>query len=420
MTKKMNFLKTSFYSGISTTVSLITKLITNKIVAIYLSTDGMYILGQLKDFLKITNVFSNFGTINGTIKYTAEYKDDQTSLKSILGTSFKIHLYFSLIVLLIILLFNKIISEYLFGNNNYTTFLIVLGFSIVSISIQALFLSILNGLRQIKLYVLINIIATIIGALIIIWLIINYSIKGALYAFAINQFLAFFITLIVLLVFKPFNLKLLFSPFKKLQFKKLSQFSIMALIAPICLISATFFVRNFLKTEFDQNHAGSWEGMWRISAMYLLFLTTTFKFYLIPTFSTLSGLELRKEVFKVWKFMLPVIIVIALTIYILRDFVVNTLLDEKFFLISVLIGYQLLGDTIRINAWVLGNILISKAKSTAFILFQIEWALVFSLLSYLLVNQFGFIGVAMAYFGAYLIHFILMNIYFRKLLWLTN
>jgi PST family polysaccharide transporter len=151
-----------------------------------------------------------------------------------------------------------------------------------------------------------------------------------------------------------------------------------------------------------------------------LFLTTTFKFYLIPTFSTLSGLELRKEVFKVWKFMLPVIIVITLTIYVLRDFVVNTLLDEKFFLISVLIGYQLLGDIVRINSWVLGNILISKAKTTAFILFQIEWALVFSLLSYFLVNQFGFIGVAMAYFGAYLIHFILMNIYFRKLLWIKT
>jgi PST family polysaccharide transporter len=213
---------------------------------------------------------------------------------------------------------------------------------------------------------------------------------------------------------------LLIAPFKTQSFKKLSQFSIMALVAPICLISATFFVRNFLKTEFDQSHAGSWEGMWRISAMYLLFLTTTFKFYLIPTFSSLSGQELRKEVFKVWKFMLPVIILITLTIYFLRDFMINTLLDEKFFLISVLIGYQLLGDTVRINAWVLGNILISKAKTKAFILFQIEWALVFSLLSYVLVNQFGFVGVAMAYFGAYLIHFILMNIYFRKLLWITR
>jgi PST family polysaccharide transporter len=413
----MNFIKTSFYSGISTAISLAAKLITNKVVAVYLSTDGMYLLGQLKDFLNITNIFSNFGTANGTIKYTAEYKDDQAALKSILGTSFKVHLYFSIVVFLILLFFNKQISIYLFGDDIYKTFLIILGFSIVSISIQSLFLSILNGLKKVKLYVLINVIATIIGALILVALIIKYNIEGALYAFAINQFLAFLVTLIILFIYKPFKLSLLFATINIESFKKLSQFSLMALIAPICLISATFFVRNFLKTEFDQNHAGSWEGMWRISAMYLLFLTTTFKFYLIPTFSSLTGSKLRNEVFKVWKFMLPVILLITLTIYFLRDFMINTLLDEKFFLISVLIGYQLLGDTVRINSWVLGNILISKAKTKAFIFFQIEWALVFSLLSYILVNQFGFVGVAMAYFGSYLIHFILMNIYFRKLLW---
>ena len=51
--------------------------------------------------------------------------------------------------------------------------MVVLGFSIVSISIQALFLSILNGLKQVKLYVLINVIATIIGAFILVVLIIN-------------------------------------------------------------------------------------------------------------------------------------------------------------------------------------------------------------------------------------------------------
>jgi len=415
----MNFIKTSFYSGISTAISLAAKLITNKIVAVYLSTDGMYLLGQLKDFLRITTAVSHFGTTNGTIKYTAEYKDDQASLKNILGTSFKIHLYFSLAIFLFLLLFNKTISKYLFESTNYSTFLIVLGFSIVSVSIQSLLLSILNGLKKIKLYVLINVIATIIGAFVLILLIINYNIEGALYAFAINQFLAFAVTLALLFIYKPFNFSLIFHSFKKESFKKLSQFSLMALVAPICLISATFFVRNFLKTEFDQNHAGSWEGMWRISAMYLLFLTTTFKFYLIPTFSSLTGNELKKEVFKVWKFMLPVIIIIALIVFSLRDFVINTLLDEKFFLVSVLIGYQLLGDTVRINSWVLGNILISKAKTKAFI-FQIEWALVFSTLTYFLVNEYGFVGVAMAYFGAYLVHFILMNIYFRKLLWLKN
>lgn len=416
----MNFFKTSFFSGISTTISLIAKLITNKIVAIYLSTDGMYLIGQLTDFLKISTVVSNLGIVNGTIKYTAEYQNDETSLKEIIATSFKIHLYFSFLVLLVILFFNKTISQYLFNDVSYSTFIIILGFSIISTSIQTLFLSILNGLKRVKIYVLINVVATIIGALILVLLIINFNIDGAFYAFAINQFLAFLVTTLLLLIYKPFKLSILFAPFKTSSFKKLSKFSLMALVAPICLISATFFVRNLLKTEFDENHAGSWQGMWKISAMYLLFLTTTFKFYLIPTFSNLKGSKLRREVFKVWKFMFPVILIITLIIYTLKDFVVDTLLDEKFFLISIIIGYQLLGDVIRINAWVLGSVLIAKAKTKAFIFFQIEWALAFSILSYLLINQFGFIGVAMAYLGAYLIHFILMNIYFAKLLWLES
>lgn len=413
----MNFFKTSFFSGIGTAINLVTKLITNKIVAVYLSTEGMFLLGQLKDFLKVSHVISNLGTVNGTIKYTAQYHHDETQFKAILGTSFKIHFYFSVIVLFVLLMFNESLSYYLFKNTDYANFLIVLGFSIVSVSIQTLFLSILNGLGRVKVYVLINVISAILGAIIMVFLILNFDIKGALYAFAINQFLAFLITVIILLIYKPFQLTLLFSSFNLNQFKKLSKYSIMAIAAPICLISATYFVRNFLSHEFDQSHAGSWEGMWRISAMYLLFLTTTFKFYLIPAFSNLQASELRTEVFKVWKFMFPIIVLITLSVYVLRDFVVNTLLDEKFYLISILIGWQLLGDIIKINAWVLGNILIAKAKTNIFVLFQIEWALVFSALSYVFVLHFGFIGVGIAYFTAYCIHFTLMNIYFRKLLW---
>ena len=80
----MNFFKTSFFSGIGTAINLVTKLITNKIVAVYLSTEGMFLLGQLKDFLKVSHVISNLGTVNGTIKYTAQYHHDETQFKAIL------------------------------------------------------------------------------------------------------------------------------------------------------------------------------------------------------------------------------------------------------------------------------------------------------------------------------------------------
>lgn len=414
----MNFIKTSFLSGISTFISLIVKLITNKVVAVYLGTNGMFLLGQLKDFMRISETLSHMGTTSGTIKYVAEYKDDPIELTIFLGTGLKIHLGFSFLVCLFTFLFREELSVYLFQSSDYKTFITVLGFSIISLSVHTLFMSILNGLKRIKLYVTITVISTILTALILIFLVLRYKVIGAFYAFAINQFLVLLISFLLIMLFKPFLLSQLWSTFNQDVFKKLSKFSLMALTGPICAIAATFFVRYFLANRFDQNHAGSWEGMWRISAMYLLFLTTTFKFYLIPTFSVLKERALKQEVFKIWRFMLPVIIVITAVIYMLRDFVITTLLDKEFFLVGTLIGFHLLGDTIKINGWVLGNILIAKAKTKAFIFFQVEWALVFASLTYLLVGIYGFIGVSIAYFLAYLVHFILMNIYFRKLLWL--
>jgi len=40
----MNFIKTSIYSAASTTISLLVKLITNKVIAVFLGTNGMFLI----------------------------------------------------------------------------------------------------------------------------------------------------------------------------------------------------------------------------------------------------------------------------------------------------------------------------------------------------------------------------------------
>jgi len=281
-------------------------------------------------------------------------------------------------------------------------------------------MSILNGLKKIKIFVLINILATIISGGILVFLVINYLTIGAYYALIVSPIITLFTALIICLFFKPFKLNFLNSIFKIKHFKNLSKFSLMAIIAPICLIAATFIVRYYIYDKFDSNYAGSWEAMWRISAIYLLFLTTTFKFYLVPTFSTLEKNGLKKEVFKIWKTTFPIIVIITLGVYISKDLLINLLFTDEFLLINSLILFHLLGDIVKINCWVLGNILVAKAKTKDFILFQIEWSIVFVILSVFLTNIYGFVGLSIAYFTTYIIHFLLLNIYFRKLLWKIN
>ena len=416
----MNFIKTSIYSAASTTISLLVKLITNKVIAVYLGTNGMFLIGQLKDFLKIGNTLGTMGIETGTVKYTSELNKNRTNFKELLSTSFKIHFYSSLIVVLLILIFYNYVTTgfsdemSLIRNNNYKY---ILSISIISFSIQTFIMSVLNGLKKIKIFVLINIVATLISAIILIYLVVNCSIIGAFYALILSPILTLITALSICLILKPFKLNFFNYLFKIEYLKNLSNFSLMAIAAPICLISATFIVRYYIYDEFDSNHAGSWEAMWRISAIYLLFLTTTFKFYLVPTFSNLNNDQLKKEVFKIWKTILPVIFLITIVVYLSKDMIINILFTNEFNLINSIILFHLLGDIIKINCWVLGNILVAKAKTNQFILFQVEWCILFVILSIILANTYGFIGLSIAYFVTYLIHFLLLNIYFRKLLW---
>lgn len=412
----MSLIKTSFYSLISTSVSLVTKLITNKITAVYLGTSGMFILGQLKDFINLGKVASTIGTDNGVVKYVADY-DNSDELKPFIGSAFKIHLLFSSIVCLITLCFSKTISQYLFNDLQFSKGIVILSFSFITTAIYSLILSVLNGLRKIKTYVVISVISTMITAGIMIALVIKFNILGAIYAIAINQIIIVFVSLFFIrnkgiLSFNHIKTKL-----NSAHFKNLTKFSIMAIVAPICMIVATLFVRFFINSKLGDQYAGSWEGMWRISGIYIMFLTTTFQFYLIPTFTSLTGKKLKREVFKVWTLSVPSIIIITLVVYLLKDFIIPLLFSKEFLLINTIILFHLLGDAVKINSWVLGKILVSKANTKVFIYFQIGWAVIFCSLTVLLVKIYGFEGVSIAYFLTYVLHFIAMNLYFRKLLW---
>ena len=416
----MNFIKTSFLSGLSTGISLLARLISTKIVAVYLGTNGMFLLGQLKDFLRLGNTISSFGIENGIVKYVAEFEEQKENLSNIIGTSFRINIISAFFVSLVILAFKNQISTFLqidFDENFYFFLLVT---SVISASIHTCFLSIYNGLNRIKLFVIVNIISNIVSAIILVLFVLKMQIIGAFYALVINQILTLIINIIFYTVYKPFLIQWIFKKYINEYFKKLSSFSIMAIVGPVCLIISSFIVRDYLYDKFGSDYAGSWEAMWRISAIYLLFLITTFKFYLIPTFSKLNDIELKKEVFKIWKIVVPIIILITTAVYFSKNIIINLLLSNEFILINSIIFFHLIGDIIKINCWVLGNIMISKAKTKSFVFFQIEWSLLFVTLSYVFIEKYGFVGVSISYFVTYIIHFSLLNIYFKKLLWINK
>jgi len=109
---------------------------------------------------------------------------------------------------------------------------------------------------------------------------------------------------------------------------------------------------------------------------------------------------------------MPVVIIFAIIIYIFKDFIINLIFTEEFMPMSELFAYQLTGDIFKIASWLLGFILIAKAKTLFFIVKEIFIVFLFVLLSIIFISKFGLIGITQAFLVVYIINFVILFLFY--------
>ncbi|WP_026753716.1 O-antigen translocase [Sediminibacter sp. Hel_I_10] len=412
----MNFFKTSILSGFNTVITMALGLITNKFIAVFIGSEGFAIIGQLKDFLKIGLSLGQLGFDRGIVKYTSAHKNSSERLSKYLSTIFISQLVISGCIALLIILFHNKLLNYLTGLENYSMYFILIGLSIVPMVLYTSGMSALNGLHEIKKFTLISVIANVIGSGLALILIYKYQLKGVLINLAVIQFINFFV-FIVLTIGKPFQRNWFQHKFQKKEFKNLARFSLMSIVGTLVLSLTLIAIRKYISFYLGLDYTGYWEALWRLSVIFVTVLTSAFGFYLLPTFSKLYTKHLKKEIFNIWKITVPVSIFAGIALIIFREFVINLIYSKEFLIISGVLIFQVIGDIIKINSWILGNIILAKVQVKTFIAVQIGWSIAFFTLSIILTQKVGFVGIGMAYLISYILHFLFMNIYFKKLLW---
>ena len=148
----MKLIKTSLYSAISTFIRIISGFVANKIVAIFTGPSGVALIGQFTNFVAIILTISNGAINTGVVKYTAEYEGDETKLKKLFSTSLIISTLCSVFFGLILLISSDILSTLILKDSIYKKAIKILGVTVIFYSLNNLFLSILNGKRQIRQY----------------------------------------------------------------------------------------------------------------------------------------------------------------------------------------------------------------------------------------------------------------------------
>lgn len=147
----------------------------------------------------------------------------------------------------------------------------------------------------------------------------------------------------------------------------------MALLTSITLPVAYIMMRNLLAEHYSWDDVGIWQGVSSISDAYLQFITASFSVYLLPTLSRLTQKsEIAKEITKSLKFVLPAVAVASFMVWLLRDFAIWLLFSEKFIAMRELFAWQLVGDVLKVGAYVFGYLVIAKAALRFYILTEVS------------------------------------------------
>ncbi|CAA6820506.1 MAG: O-antigen flippase [uncultured Sulfurovum sp.] len=411
----MTLIKTSILTAIATIIRVITSFIINKLISIYIGPSGLALIGQLQNFITITTTFSKGAISQGVIKYTAEYFDDNHKKNKIFSTAVIITLCSSIIVGIFLNFFSNYFSEVILKSNEYNHLFLSFSFLIILFAFNTLILSILNGQKEIKKYVLINIVSSVFSLVFTSFLIIKFGLLGALYALILNQSIIFFITLLFMINSAWFSVKDFMGGWDKSSGIKLGKFALMAVVTALTIPVSHLIVREYIGTNLSWDAAGYWQSIWYISTMYLMVVTTSLGIYYLPKLSEIKDNKLLKiEIFNGYKIIMPIVSALALSIYIFREDIIYIAFTDKFLPMLELFKWQLIGDIIKIASWLLSTLMLAKAMTKIFVITEILFSISFTVLSIIFINYFGLIGITYAYSLNYLLYLILMIVIFRR------
>jgi len=405
----MTLIRTSILSAVATIIKIISGFIVTKVIAVYIGPSGLALIGQLQNFVNLVMLASGNLFQTAITKYTAQYSEDEVKKYELWSASIKIAIGLNVIMLMLLFGFSKSISLYLFKSSEYEFVLKILAISLPFFVINSMLLAILNGQKQIKKYVIINILLSIVSLILVTWLSIYYELNGALVAYVTNQSIVFFITIYYLKNETWFKIKNFIYKIKYRNIKKLFGFAIITFAAILSSNLSMIYIRDYISETISLVSAGYWQGIWTLSQVSLTLITTSLATYFLPTLSAMQEKgEITKELQNAISIIVPIAIIISLSMYFLRDLIIQVLYTKEFIPMRELFLWQMVGNVIKVCGWLFGYTLVAKAMVNYTVTSEIIFAIIMIVLTVFFIDIYGVIGVTYAYAVNSLLHFMTM------------
>lgn len=396
------------FNTIGVSLRTLIGLISQKIVAIYLGPSGVAILGNLRNLMGLVGMFSTTGIDQGVVTLQSKFSDTPKHLKELYKTFNFYALIGSLFTAVILLFGYKDLSEFIFGTQQYDYLLLVLALGLPFMAIYNVAIAVANGKSDYKRVTFITVFVHVAVSAGLIILVQRFDLKGALWAIVLTP-LVQVISLFIFSRSQVISLIMAGIGLIKTISRQLFIFVIMSFSAVVLSNVVDLFLRNQLILKLSALDAGYWTSMTSVSNYYLSILAGFYSLYVLPRYAKVDTMsEFKREVWKIFKFIIPVFLLLFVVIYLLRDVLVILLFSKEFIPMTDLFKWQLLADLIKIIAVIIAFNLIAKQMWKLFIISEIFSSLLFYILGSYLIDNIGLEGVVIAHLLRYLLYLVLI------------
>ncbi len=397
-------------NSVGIVVRLVTALFSAKILALFVGASGMAYMGNLRNMLTAMEAFTSFGFANGIVQYVASHREDKTHIERFINVLLRFMLSVLLVVSLLFVVFRNQLDSYLFeGTFSMPSLFLFIAFAFPLQVLNGILIAFLTGLEQFKKVIYLNIIGNISGLGITIYFVYTQGIKGALLAMVISPVILFFISLI----WVKKELKLKWQSFDFNLIKPLFSYAVMALFSavvnPLCLL----WIRKLLMQHTGVELAGIWEGIQRISGIYMLFITTLAFTYFLPKLAKTNVYQEKKTIIRLYlKGVLPLFALGLLLVYLTRSWIIPLILDDSFSPMIDLMQWQLIGDFIKGAILIYGLLFYTERLVWPYLICETLFFSCYYGFTYLLIPALKVEAATLGYTFAYIIYSCVLVVYF--------
>lgn len=379
-----------------------------KVVAIYTGPSGIAMLGQVQGLFSALNGIVAAPAGSGIVRYTAE--NQFTGFEACAPwwkAALKWILLLFAVVISITCIFAKPLAFWAFGDVKYFWLVVLTALALPLSVANTLIGSVITGLHQYRRFVGLGMLAVIVATIVMVALVMKAELDGAMTAAALFMSISGLVMLIGSMREPWFRLKYWWGHASKVEMKGIGGYVAMAITSAITVPIALLMVRNILIAQVGWEQAGHWQAVYKISEAYLGVITVALGVYFLPKLASLNGVDaILKEIQTTAKIVMPVVLLLAILVYLLRDVAISLVFTEAFRPARDLFAIQLVGDVLKILSWLYAYPMLSRGATKWFMGTEIVFSISFVLLAYFFVAKYGVNGANMAYTLNYFIYLI--------------